>query len=204
MTAPRILALGLLAILGGVALAQDVKRPGILETKLESPLVSADIAAKLNLAGDQKDKIAKIEKEYADKMKGTDSKIKEALEKAKKDRNRAAYKDVQDQIQTAKNQRQEFAGKVNSLLNDDQKKIFDDKKEPGAARRPATASGGPVPFLLPQIQDRLELTADQKEKLSALQKEFESNSLKILTDEQRKKVEDFKARRVEPRKKPTE
>ena len=54
------------------------------------PLVSAELQEKLALSKEQKAKIEKIEKEFAEKSKDTEAKMKEARAKARQDKDRAA------------------------------------------------------------------------------------------------------------------
>jgi hypothetical protein len=66
---------------------------------------------------------------------------------------------------------------------------------PGGGKGP----GGPPRFELgrvlpPPLMEQLDLTAEQKEQLTALEKEVKERLNKILTAEQKKKVEDFRPR----------
>lgn len=176
---------------------QPRKRPLAGGDQVGGPLVPKAIEEKLNLSADQKDKIAKIEKEFADKTKDTDSKIKEMMAKARQDKDRAAMKKILEQVAEARKVRTTYETQVQALLTPEQKKVLEQASagRPGRSGRP---EGGQ---LLPQLfQGRLDLTAEQKEKLQQLQKEFEGKALQVLTEEQRKKIEEFKARRGPQRK----
>jgi outer membrane protein assembly factor BamB len=72
---------------------------------------------------------------------------------------------------------------------------------PGAPGGPKGGPGGPGRFggfpqpgqLLPSfLQDRLKLTAEQKEQIAALQKEVDAKLAAILTDEQKKQLKDMR------------
>jgi Spy/CpxP family protein refolding chaperone len=190
------LCVALLATAGAHAQEQP-RRPAAAQEPLGGPLVSKAVEEKLKLTADQKEKVAKIEKDFTDKAKD-EAKLRELVEKARQDKDRAAYKEAQEKINEAKKVRAEYLSKVTALLTAEQKKAL----EPGAGaeRRPgAAAPGQTAGTLLPgALQERLGLTAEQKEKLSAIQKEFEAKALQVLTDEQRQKYEQFKKGRTRP------
>jgi hypothetical protein len=71
---------------------------------------------------------------------------------------------------------------------------------PGGRGPGGRGPGGPGGFGPPQpgqllppfLQEQLKLTADQKKQLEALQKEFDAKLDKVLTDEQKKQLKDFR------------
>jgi len=184
-------AWGLVVTVVCVAWAQEQpkRRPGA--DKVDAPLLSGEATEKLNLSAEQKDKIAKLEKEFADKVKGADAKYREAVEKAKQDKDRAAFKKAQEDLEEARKVRADYTTKVAAVLDAAQRKKLESAK--GISTRPGAVGAAGVPMLLsPAVQERLGLSAEQKEKLATIQKEFESNILKVLNDEQKAKYEQLK------------
>lgn len=159
------------------------------------PLVPAGLQEKLALSKDQQEKIETLEKEFAEKSKDTEAKMKEAREKARQDRNREALQKV---IEVAQKVRGEYEDKVKAVLNDEQKKKFDEGKQAGRqpGRRPGVRPAGrgdAKPDLASkEVQEKLMLTAEQKEKLETLRKEYEAKSVEALTKEQKEKFEELK------------
>jgi Spy/CpxP family protein refolding chaperone len=171
------------------------------------PLVSKETQEKLNLTAEQKDKIDKLEKEFADKTKDTETKIREAREKAIQDKNREAFAKIREMTTEAQKVRTDYEDKVKGVLNDEQKKQFEEAaragRRPGidALRVPFGRNADSQGLQSKDVQEKLGLSAEQKEKLEKLQKEFESRSQEVLTDEQKKKFEELKkqpARRPVP------
>lgn len=167
------------------------------------PLVSAELHEKLALSKDQKEKIERIEKEYAEKNKDAEAKMKEAREKARQDKDRAA---LQQALQAAQKMRGGYEDKVKAVLNDEQKKKFDDGKQPGRRPgappgvRPADRTGdGKLDLTSKDVQEQLALTAEQKEKLETLRKEYEAKSAGVLSKEQKEKFEELKKQAAQPR-----
>jgi Spy/CpxP family protein refolding chaperone len=208
-----------LTILGGVlvmasaVLAQEQKprqaqrpqvRPGVA-----GPLVPAGIDDKLKLTAEQKERISKIEAEFADKTKDTEAKIKEITQKARQDKDRAGLQKAKELMDEVGKTRDTYLAKVTALLNAEQKKVLEQARAAGGRpAKPGVRPGaGATPFLLPAVRERLNLTPEQNEKLDKLQKEFEAKALQVLTDEQRKQYEQFKTRRPQqqkPRQRQTE
>jgi Spy/CpxP family protein refolding chaperone len=172
------------------------RRPGVQPGQLGGPLVPTGIEDKLKLTPEQKDKVAKIEKEFADKAKENEIKLRDLMQKARADKDRAALKQIQEKAEEARKVRKAYEAKVLDVLTAEQKKTFE-QQSTGGARRPAVpGSAGASQLLPPALQERLNLTAEQKEKLKQLQKEFESKALQVLTQEQRKQYEEFLKRRT--------
>lgn len=192
MTRLRHLTLGIgLAVLlaaGGVR-ADDKKddkkadppRRGGFAGRLENfggPLVPADAQDKLKLTAEQKEKVEKLQKEYAEKEKETTGKAREAMQKAVRERDgdaiRKAAEQVRAAMQDARKLRDDYEGKVKALFTDEQKKTY----EAALKERPRGFGGFPgggVPFARaprdlssPDVQEKLSLTAEQKEKLEKL------------------------------------
>lgn len=101
---------------------------------------------KLKLTDDQKKQVAKIEEEFkqktkesAEKLKDAFGKASESIKKARQDKDKAALRDavapLREPLQAVKAARDESQEKVKSLLNDEQKKTYDELKanEPGLA-----------------------------------------------------------------------
>jgi Spy/CpxP family protein refolding chaperone len=184
-----------LAITAGIH-AQDEqktrKRPGA-DGGQETSLLPRGIVEKLNLSAEQKDKIAKIEKEFADKSKESVSQIRAKMEKAKADKDRAAMQKAQAELAEVQKLRAAFETQVRELLTEEQRASF---ARAAGSQRPGAAGSSLIPLA---IQQRLGLSDEQQQKLQALQKEFESKALQVLTDEQRQRFEEFKSRTRQPR-----
>jgi len=153
------------------------------------PLVPADLQEKLNLTAEQKDAIAKIEKEFAEKAAAAEAKLKEA-------RANAGAAPIRELTQEAQKTRTDYADKVKALLTAEQKTTFEQAQQP--ARRPGGLQIVPVNRNTPpnlgtkDTQDKLNLTAEQREKLDKLQKDFEAKTLEVLTKEQKDQFEELK------------
>lgn len=207
----RCLALGsglmVVLLLSGVdsTAGQDrtQKRPNrVVGQGATGPLVSAGLQEQLALSKEQKETIEKFEKEFAEKSKDTEAKMKEAREKARQDKNREALQKV---IEVAQKVRGEYEDKVKAVLNDEQKKKFDAGKQAGRqlGRRPGVRPDGrgdaKLDLASKEVQEKLVLTAEQKEKLETLQKEYEAKSVETLTKEQKEKFEELKKQATPPR-----
>lgn len=167
--------------------AQPIQlQPGRVAT---GPLVPADLQEKLNLTAEQKDALAKIEKEYADKATAAEAKAKEA-------RPTATPAQIRELNQEAQKTRTDYADKVKALLTAEQKTTFEQAQQP--ARRPGGIQVVPINRNAPpnlgtkDTQDKLNLTAEQREKLDKLQKDFEAKTLEVLTKEQKDQFEELK------------
>lgn len=181
-----------LLLASGSANAQEKPRPKALGApeRLGGPLVPTAVEERLKLTAEQKEKLAKIEKEFADKAKD-ETKLREQMQKARDDKDRAALRAALEQIAEAGKVRAGYETKVQEILTGEQKKTFEAALGGTGAGRPGIGIGPGT--LLPGLQ-RLDLTAEQKEKLNQLQKEFEAKALQVLTEEQRKKYEELKGR----------
>jgi Spy/CpxP family protein refolding chaperone len=188
-----VIVLSLTLLTGGAASGQDEQRPK-RRPGAAGPLVPAGLSEKLNLTAEQKDKLAKVEKEFADKTKDVESKIRVEMEKARADKDRAAMRKAQEDLAEAQKVRATYEAQVRDLLTAEQKKAF---AQVGATKR-ATVDG--PQFIPPALQQRLGLSAEQQQKLEQLQKEFEGKAMKLLTDEQRTKLEEI--RKARPRRQP--
>jgi Spy/CpxP family protein refolding chaperone len=182
----------------------------------------ARVLEQLKLTDEQKKKIADLTKEFQEKHKGdvekfrTESqKIREELGKARGDREAAekARKQMDDLVQGMRKLEDELDGKIAGVLNADQKKQFEDAKKaltsgerpaegrPGTPDRterrpegPGRFGGPPNPLMIPGVAERLNLTAEQKEKLAKLRKEYEDKMTDVLTADQKKQLEEMKSR----------
>jgi Spy/CpxP family protein refolding chaperone len=189
---------------------QQIQIQPIFGRGASGPLVPADVQEKLSLTKEQKEKLEKIEKEFADKSKDAEAKVKEAREKAIQDKNREAFAKVREMTQDLQKMRGEYTDKVKGVLTDEQKKKFEEATQAG--RRPGVRPVPPnIQPIRPfgrgdarpdlnsrEVQEKLGLTAEQKEKLEKLQKEFESKSNEVLTEEQKKKLEELKKQPARP------
>jgi Spy/CpxP family protein refolding chaperone len=157
-------------------------------------LLSQDALDKLKLTADQKEKYDKIAAEYGEKQKASGEKIREAFQSKDADKIREALQGLRtdaDKVRT------EYLGRVESLLTAEQKTTFNEVKNQ-RGRFGVGGLGGfggpaiPGQVLSPRIQAELGLTDDQKAKVEAAQKEAESKIMNILTEDQRKKLDELK------------
>ncbi len=151
-------------------------------------LISATGLEKLNLSKEQKEKYDKINQEFQEKQKDAQAKVREAF----KARDRAKVKEATETYQKV---RTDYLGKVEAVLNDEQKKTFERVRREGQGRPNIDVRiGGGVPgqILPPAVQERLKLTDEQKKKVEELQKDVDSKIKNLLTDEQKKLFEDLK------------
>lgn len=178
---------------------QEVRRRPAAVGDTGQPLLPRGAAEKLNLSAEQKEKIAKLDRELTDKTRDVTKTAREKMEKARADKDRAGMKAAQDELAQAQKARGEYESKVRELLTADQKKTYEE-----LAQKPR--SGPEALQLIPtQIQERLELTDEQKGKLEQLHKEFENKAAEILTPDQRAKLEQFRSRlQTLPRKRPNQ
>jgi hypothetical protein len=194
MSCPSML-LGLgIALLAATGIdAQEQPRPKRAETERSGRLIGKGLEQALNLSAEQKDKLTKLEKEFAAKAQD-EGKLQELMRKARQDGDRAAYQKAQEQLNEARTLRAGYVSQVQALLTTEQKKTYD-RINAAAPRLPGR--GGEASLLAPGLQERLNLSAEQKEKLSELQKAFEAKALQVLTDEQRQRYE--RLQNVRPR-----
>src|SRR5262249_4229282 len=198
----RMFALGAalfaVAAYGSTGTAQDAqpKQKGQFQQGFgrAGALLSTDALDKLKLSADQKEKYEKIAAEFADKAKANGEKMREAFQSQDKDKIREALQGLRTDGEKL---RTDALAKVESLLTADQKKIFDDvKNQRGGFGGPGGAFGGrggaPGQVLSPGLQERLGLSAGQKKKIEDLQKEIDNKVNSILTDDQRKQLEELK------------
>ncbi|MBY0528129.1 MAG: Spy/CpxP family protein refolding chaperone [Gemmataceae bacterium] len=186
--------------------ADDEKKPGKGKFGGQigqgQPLLSAEAMEKLKLSSEQKEKITKLVKDFEDKSKDLTGKIREDLQKAIQDKDKDAIKSAAEKMRDVREQagklRTEFEGKLTGLLTDEQKKKFEEIKKEQPQPRPFGGKPqpgnrpGPGQLLPPELQDELKLTSEQKEKIAKLQKELEGKLNDVLTDEQKKKLEELK------------
>lgn len=205
------IALGTVFLLASVGFAQEQRVPRLQAFQLgrggAGPLIPAESQEKLNLTADQKEKLAKIEKEFEEKNKDAQAKVREAIQNAGQNRDRTASQKIRDALQASQQLRRDYEGKVEAVLNDDQKKKFEeikrDRPRPGLVQprlvqpgllRPAGqgAANRDNSVWSTDVQEKLNLTPEQKEKLTNLRKELEKKAQEVLTEEQKKKLEEIK------------
>jgi len=153
-------------------------------------IISAAEIEKLSLSAEQKEKVEKISKEYTDKQR-------EMMRDVTPGGGGGGFQEIREKMTKL---RTESEDKLKAVLNDDQKKKFEEIKKD----RPTAGGGGfggfpgaiggvaPGTVLSDRIKERLELNADQKEQLEKLQKKVDEELKKILTDDQKKKLEDLR------------
>ena len=148
-------ALGLALLLGAAARSQDERptrpqRPprgggpgGFFGFLNQGPLLSKDDQAKLKLSDEQKEKVAAIVKDYDKKTKADRDKIQEALRKAREDGDRDAFRGVAEKMRDLVKVRTDAAAKIKDVLNDDQKKTFDEIQRRSGRPGGGFPGGGP-------------------------------------------------------------
>lgn len=161
-------------------------------------LLSAKALEKLDLKKDQKEKFDKINQEFKEKFKDAQSQVQQAYQ----DKDRAK---VRDATQAMQKLRPDYLAKVETVLTDTQKKIFAEVRQenpkvirPNIGIQPGRTPGQILP---PQLQEKLQLTDEQKKKLEELQKEVDSKLRQLLNDDQKKILDQLKnpaAPRVRP------
>ncbi len=187
------------------ARAQEEKKrgkgPGGFGGFAQGPLVSKDLADKLNLSTEQKTKVDKLNTEFTEKTKDTFAKLKELREKGK-DGGKEVFKEIREQTDVVRKARTDLEGKVKDLLKDDQKKTFEDaiaqRRQGGFGGFPGGGRGGQGTLLSRDVQEKLGLSAEQKEKLDKLKKDFDTKTEDVLTAEQKKKFEELKKEAPRP------
>lgn len=167
----------------------------------QGPLVPDAVGEKLKLSAEQKSAIAKLENEYKDKSKPLADKLAEAAKKAVQDKDREALQGLREQGKALQELRTEYRKKVVATLNDEQKKNYQEASQRGGG---FGAFGGFIggrgvgQILAPALQQRLNLSDEQKDKLNKLQKETEGKLNDILTPEQRKQLEELRKAPARP------
>jgi Spy/CpxP family protein refolding chaperone len=217
-----LLSLALLCVAGSYAddkqdeqRRQPGRRPGgerpgasaFLQFQRGGQLLSDKEMEELKLDDKQKEKVSKLLKDYETSQKES----REAVQKAFQDLRGGDATKLREAMQKAREAgtkaREDAESKLTAVLNDDQKKKFADLKKARQDRgfrgfqQGAFGRGGPFTpgqILPPGTRDRLELNDEQKKKVEELEKKVKDELTKILTEEQRKKLEEG-GRRGRPR-----
>ena len=203
MKALRLLVVGgVVLLMAAPVFAQRIQievQPEQVRPKLaqpEAPLLTADALEKLKLTADQKEKYGKIEADYKDKYTAAKTAYSAAIQGV---RDREKFKEAQDKLQAdTKKAREDHLAKVEPILTTDQKTVFaqvrvqQPQAQPGVIRPQPGVGGGIGQVLPPAVQNRLQLTDEQKKQIEAIQKEVEAKVLKVLNDEQKKQLENMK------------
>ena len=160
------------------------------------PLLTPDAVEKLKFTNEQKEKYTKIEAAYKEKNKAAQDAYRTSIMGV---RDREKFKEALDKFQTdSKKAREDHLGKVEPILTAEQKTVFaqvrQQQPQPGGiiGRPPIGIGGGIGQVLPPAMQQRLQLTDEQKKQIDAIQKEVEAKIMKVLTDEQKKQLEQMK------------
>jgi len=214
-----MLVTGLFLLINSPATAGEQERP---QVKRERPaqsgdaglqLVPPEVQERLRLSAEQKEKVAKLQQEFQDKNKDALAKIKDGLaqarqaqQKAREDKDRAAFRTASEQLQAQEQALRQLRtgpeAKLLEVLTPEQKQTYAAAKTGTPARPAVAAAGGVNQLLLPQVQERLGLTAEQKEKLAKLQQELETKLRGVLTEEQWKRFQEMNKRRPQPQEQP--
>jgi Spy/CpxP family protein refolding chaperone len=201
-------ALGMALLYDAQAQDEKPKRPfgGGFGAKMDAPLVDKELSEKLKLTEEQQKKLEKLDKDFAEKTKDSLAKFKEAMSKGFKDKD--AMADMREQGQAIRKTRGEFETKVKELLKEDQKKTFEEaiaaRPGPGGGPNGRFGGGRVQTVYSPDVQEKLKLTSEQKEKLDKLKKDFDAKTTEVLTDEQKKKFEDIKKEGPPMRRRPND
>ena len=188
-----VLAGALALVVAAPAFAQRIEiklQPGF--GRGDAPLLAPEAVEKLKFSDTQKDQYSKAETQYKDATKAAQEKFRAEI---KGDREK--YKEAFEKFQTdSKKAREDAFAKVEATLTAEQKTVFAQVKAqqplPGGVR-PVQPIGGGIGQVLPAgVQQRLQLTDDQKKQIDAIQKEVEAKVMKVLNDEQKKQLEDMK------------
>jgi Spy/CpxP family protein refolding chaperone len=176
------------------------------------PLLPPPMQQKLDLNAEQKKGIEKIRKDLEDGQRQEAAKVHESLEKARQSKDPEAYRKIGEQFQqlwhNAEKQRAAAEGKIEALLTSEQKKKYEEMKKewPGTAPPSYPGLGSPPPApaavrpfpgqVLPlPVQQMLHLTPEQKEKLARVQKDTEAKVREVLTDAQKKQLDEMRPMR---------
>jgi hypothetical protein len=179
----------------------DDKRPGAgrrrdgpgafqLQFGRGGPVVTEKDLEELKLTAEQKEKVAKVLKDHEARQK----ELTKQLADLRGGGDRAKLREVTQDLARA---RREAQDKVKAVLNEDQQKKFEEQRRNRGRGFGRGVPGGPGGFgrfapgqVLPgALKDRLELSEEQKKAVEALEKEVKEKLNKILTDEQKKKLQ---------------
>jgi hypothetical protein len=147
-----VLGLGVALLLATVAVAAADKakgkgKKGQAAFDPLTRLLPPDPHNKLKLTDDQQQKVARIQDEYAATskdalaaLKGAYSQNRDAIKKARKDKDKAALKQamapVRDKAKDLVKIRSDYEAKLRDVLNDDQKKTLDELKAANPGKGP--------------------------------------------------------------------
>jgi Spy/CpxP family protein refolding chaperone len=122
------------------------------------------------------------------------TKFRELMEQARQNMDAAAREKLRELTQARTALQKEYQGKVTALLTEEQKKVYEDslRFRTDVFRGPGTTGQ----FLPPAVQERLNLTPEQREQINKLQKELEEKIMNILTEEQKKQLEQLRSQRT--------
>ncbi|MBI2808171.1 MAG: hypothetical protein HYX68_24560 [Planctomycetes bacterium] len=209
MKALRFVLIGALVVVASAvpALAQRVKvqrvknvqrvqvQPRPIQRLGGAVLLTPEAIEKLKLTAEQKDKYAKIDEKFKDATKAAQDAFRTAIQGV---RDREKYKEANAKLQEdTKKARDDGFAKTEAILTAEQKTVLAQVKQlqprPGVIRPIQPIGGAQIGQVLPiGLQNRLNLTDDQKKALEKIQKETEAKLMKVLTDEQKKQLEQFK------------
>jgi hypothetical protein len=153
-----VAGLAVALVLGVMIQAQEPRRDG------RAPSILPPGIERLELSGEQREKVAKLEKEFQGKLETAKKKLDEALEQARQNQDRAKAQEAQEAFRKEVTQLQEAAqSQLGQVLNEEQKRRLAElqRAQPG---RPG--------FDLPRILGQLDLAAEQRDKIEKLMREF--------------------------------
>jgi Spy/CpxP family protein refolding chaperone len=139
------LALALLCATGTRARDKQVQEPEPAPARQFNALLSPLVAAQLKLTAEQKDKIAKMVKEYSAKQTEEFTSARAELQKAQKggdaDATKKAQQHMQELMQTRGKQRAEMETQLKEILTKEQITKLKELQKAAAGARPRPASG---------------------------------------------------------------
>ncbi len=147
------------------------------------------LLGQLELSQEQKEKVGPLVKEFNEKQQEIQKDFQKAIEQARANQDREKVREIGEahQKKMAKLQ-EELHAALGQLLTEQQRQRLGELQR----QRPGAGPVAVVQVLPPPLQERLGLSAEQREKLARLQQETEARLREILTEEQNRQVEQLR------------
>jgi len=188
--------------------AQDVQPKVIQRPKVQADtnLLPVGTLERFKLTKDQNEKYGKLDAEFKEKAKAATEKYENDIKTL---RDREQFKDAQDKLRAdIAKARENGLDNLTPILTEEQKvllkqiQIQQPKVQPnpgGIIVRPQPIGGSSIgPVFTPAIQKKLQLTAEQQKQIAEIHKELEAKIMKVLSDEQKKTLEQIKKPVIRP------